>query len=223
MLLDATRKGVLQIVRKGMSAILGQSAGGMEIRSPAGQILHLSDVVLQRIDMSALKYGLCWESRFAPPQSLMAVPSDVEASVTFSYTLGQNALIGELPLGSGSGSLIVKGFLGLNIDLAATRLTTCEGHFGFVSYEAGLEAASADVSKILDVLMPTISKSVPSIICTGQGTGVMASTSVALDRIGEAEAGHKGFRGLVAEVNALLHEEEQHNFLEGFRVSASGR
>lgn len=231
MLLDATRKGVLQIVRKGMSAILGQSAGGMEIRSPAGQILHLSDVVLQRIDMSALKYGLCWESRFAPPQSLMAVPSDVEASVTFSYTLGQNALIGELPLGSGSGSLMVKGFLGLNIDLAATRLTTCEGHFGFVSYEAGLEAvlgvgaggASADVSKILDVLMPTISKSVPSIICTGQGTGVMASTSVALDRIGEAEAGHKGFRGLVAEVNALLHEEEQHNFLEGFRVSASGR
>ena len=276
MLLDATRTGVLHIIRKGvtrtrlrpslhprpfarptplaptmlpsllppscllpplmrfarapqMSAILGESAGGMEVHSPAGQALQLSDVVLQRIDMSALKYGLCWESRFAPPQSLMAVPSDVEASVTFSYTLSQNALIGELPLGSGSGSLIVKGFLGLNINLAAMRLTTCEGHFGFISYEAGLEAvlgvgaggASADVSKILDVLMPIISESVPSIICTGQGTGVMASTSVALDRIGEADVGHKGFRGLVDEVSTLLHEEEENFFLQGLRGAAT--
>jgi len=67
------------------------------------------------------------------PDRLMVIASDIEAHVTFGYSLWQSALMANIPLGSGAGELVLKGFLGLDVDLhniGDAAITDCRGYFG---------------------------------------------------------------------------------------------
>jgi len=66
----------------------------------------------------------------------------VQSEVHFQYSLYQDLLLGRLPLGSGSGDLVVQGFIGLDVDLSmvgAAAISDCNGKFGFSSLKAEIE------------------------------------------------------------------------------------
>ncbi|EOD40387.1 hypothetical protein EMIHUDRAFT_466544 [Emiliania huxleyi CCMP1516] len=212
----------------------------LHVSSITGAIVVLDNVTVTKIQPSVLKYGFCYDDQEwrvdqnwvlrntlyqRPPDRMMVVSSEIQATVKFDYELYQDLLLGKVPLGDGSAQTTVKGFLGLDLDLsriATKAISDCDGKFGMTSLalevnsdllgeNLGIEASGAMTKHLVESFAPLIASQMHAIICHGNG---LADVNIVLhdppegegdvDLEAEPVAEVERFRGIVEEINEQL-------------------
>jgi len=194
------------------------------ITTSIGTTMTFSEMKLVDIAPVNIEYAVCWDSyewwqqqmfpvqlyHIRPPDGIQVAITGIDSHISFDFVAEQNLGLFALPLGSGSGTVKIRGLLVMDANLHTIRtqaIDRCEGKFDAVDMVLSHNVVSSNVlSGLVKRCMPGFTDRVGPLFCYGreEGTGVASAIdpTVSFENVEETVE----WRGLVAEINDVVRE-----------------
>ena len=194
------------------------------VRAPTGTVMYLSNIQLVDVDPIYIEYGVCWDSyewwkeqllpvqlhHMHSPDGIQMTITSINAHISFDFRVEQHIGPLTIPMGSGSGSVHVRGLMTMEANLhtvTTAAVDRCEGKFESTDIHFSHTLLSSDlIMPLIRHYIPALDNRIAPTICYGNpdARGMAIGLKPKVSFGGQEETIE--WRGLAPEINEMLRE-----------------